>query len=161
MSNIALSNPNPALRWLLLALFLVLVIGAGSLIGISTAPGEWYAGLNKPPFNPPNWIFAPVWLALYICIAIAGWRVFLRAPKSSAMAFWVAQMLLNWLWSPTFFVLHMVWPAFIVILGVGLAIIGFIVESRKHDPFSGGIMVPYLAWVSFATLLNLSIGILN
>lgn len=161
MSNIALSNPNPALRWFLLALFLVVVIGAGSIIGVNTAPGEWYAGLNKPPFNPPNWIFAPVWLALYICIAIAGWRTVLREPLGLPMYFWVGQMLLNWLWSPTFFVLEMIWPALIVIVGVWLTIIGFIFTSRKDDPFSAGSMVPYLLWVSFATVLNLSIGILN
>ncbi len=161
MSNALVSNPGPVLRWSLLALFLAVVIGAGSIIGVNTAPGEWYANLNKPPFNPPNWIFAPVWFALYICIAIAGWRTFLRAPKSPAMCFWIAQMLLNWLWSPTFFVLQLIWPAFIVIFGVWLTIIGFIATSRQDDPFAGGLMVPYLAWVSFASVLNLSIGILN
>lgn len=155
------SQYSPPIRWALLALFVVTVAGAGALIGISTAPGAWFASLDKPPFNPPGWIFAPVWFALYICIAVAGWRTFLRAPKSPAMAFWVAQMLLNWLWSPTFFALNLIWPAFVVIVGVLLAIIGFIYTSRNDDAFSSGIMVPYLAWVSFATLLNLSIGILN
>lgn len=155
------SKPNSFARWFLLVVFLVIVVGAGSIIGINTAPGDWFAGLNKPPFNPPGWLFAPVWFALYICIAIAGWRIWLRAPKSTAMKFWGAQMLLNWLWSPTFFTLHLPWVAFIVILGVLGSIVGFIISARKVDDFSSGLMVPYLAWVSFATLLNLSIAILN
>jgi translocator protein len=61
-------------RYLTLALFIALVLGGGTLIGLMTLPGEWYAGLAKPPFNPPNWIFAPVWTLLYIMVAVAGWR---------------------------------------------------------------------------------------
>ena len=58
-----------------LVLFVALVLGGGLIIGFATAPGAWYAALSKPPFSPPNWIFAPVWSTLYIIIAIAGWRV--------------------------------------------------------------------------------------
>lgn len=148
-------------QWLILAVFLVVVIGAGGVIGVATAPGEWYAGLNKPPFNPPNWIFAPVWLALYVAIAVAGWRIWQRAPDSMAMTFWGGQLLLNWLWSPVFFSAHLLWPAFVVIIGVWLAIIGCIISARSIDRLSGWLLVPYLAWVSFATLLNLSIAVLN
>jgi len=65
-------------NWPALILFLILVVGGGLAIGFVTAPGAWYAGLAKPSFNPPNWLFAPVWTALYVLIGIAGWRTFER-----------------------------------------------------------------------------------
>ena len=80
----------------LLAAFLLVVIVVGGAICVSTAPGAWYAGLTKPPFNPPNWIFAPVWFALYVLIAVAGWCTFLADQASPRMRLWYAQMLLNW-----------------------------------------------------------------
>lgn len=146
---------------LLLAGFLIVVIGAGGLIGSMTAPGEWYAALDKPFFNPPNWIFAPVWTVLYIAIAIAGWRIWRIAPQSLVMKAWIAQLLLNWLWSPTFFTLQLLWPALIVILAVLTAIIIFMVMARHYDRLSAWLFAPYLAWVSFATLLNASVAYLN
>src|SRR5690606_10378327 len=93
-------------NWFLLAGFIAGVVGVGALIGITTAPGEWYDSLDKPPFNPPSWLFSPVWFTLYVLIAIAGWRIFLRDRQGTAMKLWVAQMLINWLWSPVFFSLH-------------------------------------------------------
>src|SRR5690554_3545525 len=91
MNTMAVSRNSPR-SWLTLAVFLAVVIGVGSLIGILTAPGEWYAGLDKPPFNPPNWIFGPVWFVLYVLIAIAGWRTFMRNPGGLAMKLWGGQM---------------------------------------------------------------------
>lgn len=146
---------------LLLAAFLVVVIGVGGAIGVSTAPGEWYGGLNKPPFNPPNWIFAPVWFALYVLIAIAGWRTFLAEPVSLAMRVWYAQMVLNWAWTPVFFALQLIWPAVAVIVALWLAIIAFIAITWRSDRVSSLLFAPYLAWVSFASLLNISIAVLN
>jgi tryptophan-rich sensory protein len=160
MNTLASDSRSPR-ALALLAGFLVVVIGIGALVGTSTAPGEWYAGLAKPPFNPPNWLFAPVWFCLYVLIAIAGWRTFLRAPRSSAMALWVGQMLLNWLWSPTFFSLQLLWPAVIVILAMLLAILAFITASWNRDRLAAILFVPYAAWVGFASLLNISIAVLN
>ena len=91
-------------RILNLIFFLALVVGGGIAIGIVTAPGEWYVNLVKPSFNPPNWIFAPVWTVLYVFIAIAGWRVWTRGNDLFAIQLWVIQLVLNFLWSPTFFV---------------------------------------------------------
>ena len=145
----------------LLALFLVVVIGIGAVIGISTAPGEWYAGLNKPPFNPPNWIFGPVWFTLYLLIAVAGWRTFLSEPTGTAMKLWFGQMALNWLWSPVWFGLHLIWPAFIVIVLIDALVLAFIANRWSRDRLSAWLFVPYAAWVLFASLLNLSIAILN
>lgn len=146
---------------ILLAVFLAVVIGVGALIGISTAPGEWYASLQKPAFNPPNWLFGPVWFALYVLIAIAGWRTFLREPGGAAMKFWYGQMALNWLWSPTWFALHWLWPAFAVIIAILALILAFIAQSWREDWISAWLFVPYAAWVAFASLLNLSIAVLN
>jgi tryptophan-rich sensory protein len=144
-----------------LVLFLVVVIGVGGTIGVLTAPGAWYESLAKPPFNPPNWLFGPVWTLLYIFIAIAGWRMTLRAPRSAAMRWWVAQMLLNWVWTPVWFALHLLWPAFAIIIAMLAAIIGFIVTTWREDRTSAVLFLPYAAWVGFASLLNLSIAILN
>ena len=151
-------TPRP---WLILAAFIIVVVAVGGLIGTQTLPGAWYQNLNKPPFNPPNWLFGPVWVTLYVLIALAGWRIFLIDRNSTAMKFWYAQMVLNWAWSPIWFKAQLIWPAFAVIVLIWLGIIGFIVTARKLDRAAVWLFVPYLAWVSFASLLNLSIGILN
>lgn len=145
----------------LLAAFLVLVIGVGSFIGTQTAPGLWYAGLDKPPFNPPNWVFGPVWLILYVLIAIAGWRTFLRGAASLGMGLWVGQMVLNWAWSPVFFLAENLWAAFAIIIPMLALILAFIVERWNVDRAAALMFMPYAAWVSFASLLNLSLAILN
>lgn len=147
--------------WIALAVFLVIVVGVGALIGTQTAPGTWYESLTKPPLNPPNWVFGPVWFTLYVMIAVAGWRIWTIAPKSTAMKLWGAQMLLNWAWSPIWFNAQQPWLALVVILAMWLSIVGFIATSRRHDTIAPWMFVPYLAWVSFATYLNLSIAILN
>lgn len=159
MSTAARIDIRP--NYVLLVLFLLVVIGVGGLIGVSTAPGEWYASLEKPPFNPPNWLFAPVWFALYVLIAIAGWRVATRMPRSTAMTLWIAQMVLNWLWSPVFFSLHLLWPAGVIIVAMLGVILAFIARTWRVDRPSALMFVPYALWVSFASLLNLGIAILN
>src|SRR5205809_5330325 len=92
---------------MMLGFFLLVVIGAGLVIGLTIQPGAWYASLNKPFFNPPNWIFGPAWTTLYILIAIAGWRTWLiEGVKGRAIKIWIGQMILNWLWTPLFFGAH-------------------------------------------------------
>ena len=89
-----------------LILFLLLVVGGGLVIGYLTAPGDWYAQLAKPAFNPPGWVFAPVWTTLYVLIAISGWRVSRRQEGHStrtSIRLWWIQLALNFLWSPVFF----------------------------------------------------------
>lgn len=147
--------------WLVLAIFLAIVVGVGALIGAQTAPGAWYEQLQKPPLNPPNWVFGPVWFTLYVMIAVAGWRTWVDNPGSTAMKFWGAQMLLNWAWSPIWFTANMPWLAFVVIIAMWLSIVGFILATRYRDKLAAWLFVPYLAWVSFATYLNLSIALLN
>ncbi len=147
--------------WIVLAVFIALVVGIGALIGTQSVPGPWYEQLQKPPLNPPNWVFGPVWFTLYIMIAVAGWRIWMIDAKSSAMKFWGVQMVLNWAWSPIWFLANMPWLAFAVIIAMWLSIAGFIGAARHRDRLAAWLFVPYLAWVSFATYLNLSIAILN
>ncbi len=147
--------------YLVLAGFIVLVLGGGTLIGYATLPGDWYAGLAKPPFNPPNWIFGPVWSLLYIFIAIAGWRTWLRAAPQPAMQVWIVQLILNFLWSPIFFGARQIGIALIVILALLATILIFIALSWSRDRIAALLFVPYAAWVAFASLLNASIWRLN
>ncbi len=93
-------------RYLALAAFIALVLGGGTLIGLTVQPDGWYAALNKPSFNPPNWVFAPVWSTLYVMIGVAGWLVWQRDWRSRMMAAWVGQLALNFIWTPVFFGLH-------------------------------------------------------
>ncbi len=161
MSTLTISDLKTPRALILLVAFLAVVIGVGAVIGILTAPGEWYANLAKPPFNPPNWLFGPVWFALYVLIAIAGWRTFLSEPNGTGMKLWCGQMALNWLWSPVWFSLHLLWPAFVVIIAILALIIIFIANRWNRDRLSALLFVPYAAWVGFASLLNLAIATLN
>ncbi|HZY68083.1 MAG TPA: TspO/MBR family protein [Devosia sp.] len=160
MDTIALDYRNPR-TIIVTLLFIGLVVGVGAVIGINTAPDGWYAALEKPPFNPPNWLFGPVWFTLYVLIGIAGARTFLRDPTSPAMFIWGAQMVLNWAWSPTWFTLHLLWPAFAIIVAILALIVAFIVATWKSERLSALLFVPYAAWVAFAGTLNLSIALLN
>jgi translocator protein len=148
-------------RYLPLVLFLVAVVGGGSLIGAGTAPGAWYAALDKPFFDPPDWLFGPVWTVLYILIAIAGWRIWTRQRTGGAMTAWWVQLGLNFLWSPVFFTLQMPGLAVLVVLALLASIVVFMRLAWERDRVSAWLFAPYLAWVAFATLLNVSIWWLN
>ena len=146
--------------WIALAVFLALCFGAAYL-GAMFPPGEWHAALAKPSWNPPNWVFGPVWTVLYIMIAIAGWLVWKSAPTSAAMGFWVAQLVFNAAWSWLFFGLHRMDLAFADIVLVWLAIVAFIIAAWPVSTTAAMLFVPYLIWVSFASALNYSIWNLN
>ncbi|MFP5077865.1 TspO/MBR family protein [Rhizobium sp. YIM 134829] len=152
---------NPMRPFFVYSLFILLVLGIGLAIGIINVPGDWYQSLNKPVFNPPNWIFAPVWTVLYIIIGYVGARTWLRDRHSKAMRFWFAQMLFNFAWSPLFFGLHELALALIVILALLISIFGFILTVRREDGLAAILFAPYAAWVAFASLLNGSILLLN
>ena len=141
--------------------FLILVLGGGLLIGANNVPGDWYQSLAKPAFNPPNWIFAPVWSLLYVLIAAVGARTWLSRRRSMAMRLWYAQLVLNFAWSPIFFGLQDPAAALIVILGLLVAVAGFIAAAWREDRTAALLFLPYLAWVAFATALNGAIVALN
>lgn len=143
------------------ALFIVLVLAAGILTGVSNLPGPWYDGLNKPFFQPPSWLFSPVWTVLYILIAIAGARTWLAAPASGRMQIWFAQMALNFLWSPAFFGQESPVLGLVVIVPLLVLIVIFIAASWNRDRIAAWLFAPYVLWTSFATLLNASIFAMN
>lgn len=141
--------------------FLVLVLGGGFGIGALTVPGDWYSGLAKPAFNPPNWLFGPVWTCLYVLIAIAGSRTFRRDRRGVAMKAWWLQLALNFAWPVAFFAAHAIAAALAVVLALLGTIIVFMVASRRLDPLAAWLFAPYAAWVGFAMALNGSILALN
>ena len=145
----------------LLLLFIAVSLGGGLLIGITNAPGEWYESLQKPVFNPPNWIFGPVWSVLYVMIGIAGARTWARGPSSAAMVSWFVQMALNFVWTPVFFTARRPDVALIVIAALLMAILAFVALTWRRDRLSSLLFLPYAAWVAFAAVLNFEIWRLN
>jgi len=146
---------------LTLILFVVLTVAGGSLAGYASIPGPWYQELQKPSFNPPSWIFGPVWTLLYVLIGIAGARVFIRERGNWLPKIWVIQILLNFAWSPVFFALHRPDLALLILIAMLIAILSFIVIAWNRDRPSALLFLPYAAWVSFAGLLNGAIWWLN
>ncbi len=146
---------------LLLPVFLVLVVGIGFLIGMSTPPDAWYSALEKPFFNPPNWVFGPVWSVVYVLIALAGWQVFRKRGWGLEMGLWLLQMGLNFVWSPIWFGLHAPWAAFAVISALWIVIVAFIIRTWRRERLAAVLFLPYVAWVSFALVLNGTIAVLN
>ena len=144
-----------------LMVFLVLVMGGGIAIGTLTAPGEWYANLAKPAFNPPNWIFGPVWTILYLFIALVGWRVWNSGRDKLALRLWFFQMGLNFLWSPVFFSAKRTDLALLIISLLFLMILAFIARTWSSDRLSSVLFIPYAVWVAFASVLNGAIFFLN
>ncbi len=148
-------------KWLNLAIFLILTVGGGLAIGLATMPDEWYRSLQKPSFNPPDWIFGPVWTVIYVLIALAGWRTWERDRAGIAMNAWFVQLVLNFIWSPIFFLQHSISGALAVIIGILAMIVIFTASSWRTDRIAALLFIPYGAWVAFATALNASIYSLN
>jgi translocator protein len=141
--------------------FLVLTVGGGLAIGVFNIPGAWYAALAKPSFNPPNWIFGPVWTTLYFMIAYAGWLLWLQNRNSLSMKLWFLALGLNFLWSPTFFGAENTGLALIVILALLATLVFYLAATWRVNNRAALLFLPYMAWVSFASLLNAAIFQLN
>jgi tryptophan-rich sensory protein len=129
------------------------------------AASDWYANLNKPSFNPPGWVFGPVWTVLYILMAVSAalvWHRGLHEPKVKlALALYIVQLFLNALWTPFFFGLQMPLLAFIDILLLWAAIILTILAFFRVSGYAAFLMAPYLVWTTFAAVLNFSLWYLN
>jgi tryptophan-rich sensory protein len=145
---------------MVLALFIIPVLGCGIAIGFLCPPGEWYARLAKPSFNPPNWLFAPAWTVLYGLIAIAGWRTW-DAGAGAAFAVWLAQLIVNFAWSPAFFRAHRGDIALALIVVLLALILAFIGLQWNADRIAAMLFLPYAAWVAFAATLNAALLRLN
>jgi len=149
-------------RWIGLAAFVVAVVGMGVLIGTSTPPGDWYAELQKPPLNPPNWLFPPVWTVLYTLIAYVGWRTRERSGRRSPQfSLWAIQMGLNFVWSPIVFSVNELGLGLLVLVTLLFCLFVFILRAWKSDRVSAFLFLPYAAWVAFATYLNAGLYVLN
>jgi translocator protein len=153
-------------KWIALAVLLALVFAVSAFGSYFTLPKipTWYAGLTKPWFNPPSWVFGPVWTVLYVLMAVAAWRIWMTPhseDRRKALVWWGIQLVLNALWSPIFFGLEQPrWAlAIIAVLFTAVAITLF--RFLPLDRPAGWMLIPYLAWVCYATLLNAAIVALN
>ena len=150
-----------------LIVFLVVpqLVGILGALGTGTGMTPWYAELNKPSFQPPSWVFGPVWTLLYLSMGYAAWRVYQHWPRDAArrtaLTWFGAQLVLNAAWSPIFFGAHAITLALGVIVLLWIAVLGTILTFRKVDALASYLLWPYLAWVSFATVLNAAIVHLN
>ena len=145
-------------------LVFVVLSAAAALTGSRFRPGEWYERLKKPSWRPPNWLFAPVWSALYLMMAVAAWLVWkdVGLPAAQApLALWLGQLINNAAWTPAFFGLKRPDLGLVVIVALWLAIATTIVAFTAVSAAATWLMAPYLGWVSFAALLNLAVWRLN
>ena len=155
-----------AQRIIALAAFVLICFAAAGLGGLVTAPQipNWYADLAKPSWTPPNWIFGPVWTLLYLTMAFSAWLVWRQAGFAGAklpLALFAIQLALNSLWSVLFFGLQNPGAAAVEILLLWAAILATLLGFWKRSNLAGALLVPYLAWVGFAGVLNVAIWLMN
>jgi translocator protein len=149
-----------------LCLLVVICLAAGMIGGAVTTPkiASWYAGLAKPAWTPPNWIFGPVWTILYLCMAISAWLVWRKdvgsTPKAPLVLFGI-QLALNVLWSCLFFGLQSPRLAFFELVLLWLAITATTAMFWRRSIVAGVLLLPYLLWVTFAGALNFAVWRLN
>lgn len=144
----------------------VVCLFAGFMGSVVTTPSipVWYTGLNKPAFSPPNWIFMPVWTALYVLMGISlyiVWEKDVKGSSKNAISIFILQLLLNILWSAVFFGLHSVAAGLAVVILLWIAIYFTILNFLPISKAAANLLIPYILWVTFATLLNLSLLIMN
>ena len=154
-------------KWLHLIVSILITEGiavTASVFTISQIP-VWYSTLNKPSFNPPSWLFGPVWTTLYLLIATSAYLVWRQRDGSElykkAKTAYIVQLILNFAWSAVFFGMHQVLGALVVIGLLWLSIVTIIYYFSKFNKVAAWLLVPYLLWVSFASVLNLYIYLLN
>jgi tryptophan-rich sensory protein len=139
-------------------------VGVGIVSGLLFKPDSWYAALDKPSFNPPAWLFAPVWTLLYAAMGGAArriWRLPVSVERTWALRKFAVQLALNAAWTPVFFGAHSLGGGVLVIVSMLFAIAVTIQGFHPLDKLAAWLLAPYLAWVSFATLLNVALLALN
>jgi benzodiazapine receptor len=149
---------RPLLAFVLCTLF----VGAGGTVFSEPAIRGWYAELVHPVLTPPNWVFPWVWTTLYIMMAVAAWRVWrIVGIRSTEMATYAIQLGLNFLWSVIFFGRHRIGAAFAEILILDLAIVATAILFFRRDRLAGLMLLPYLAWSLYASILTHDLALLN
>lgn len=150
-----------------LAASVIIALSAGAIGSIFTSASlfTWYAGIAKPSFNPPDWVFGPVWTLLFVLMAISLFLVWKKGTHKKAVRIalfiYAVQLLLNILWSALFFGLQNPFFAFLEIIVLWAAILLTIVFFHRISRPAAWLLVPYLLWVSFAAVLNITIYLLN
>ena len=149
-----------------LVVSLLVTVGLGSLGGIFTISEipNWYAGLQKPSFNPPNWLFGPVWTLLYILMGISVylvWKQPVSTDRNIALLLFIVQFVLNFFWSVIFFKQHQIGWALVEIILMWIFIFLTIIWFGRITSTASWLLVPYISWVSFAAILNAAIWKLN
>jgi benzodiazapine receptor len=170
------SRPTPAKRRATSALMLLAFLAisfAVAAFGSTTTAGNvdgWYADAEKAPWNPPNWLFGPAWTLLYTLMSVAAWLVWRerhRLPVRRALTLYVGQLVLNALWTPVFFGLYpalgtpALWIALVIILALDVAVLLTMLAFWRVSRGAAWLLVPYWAWVLFATTLNAALAALN
>ncbi len=149
---------------LLLIAFIVLPLSVGFLGSLVTSPGlvDWYPSLVKPFFTPPNWLFAPAWTLLFVLMGLSAFLVFVKKNRfDSGLILFLIQLVFNFGWSFLFFFLKNPFIAFLEITLLWLLILLTLISFWRVSKTAGWLFVPYLIWVSFASMLNLAIVLLN
>lgn len=149
-----------------LAISILLPLSVGAVAGMFTSQAvpTWYASLNRPSFSPPNWIFGPVWTTLYILLGISFFLIWKESPskfRNLAIIVFAVQLLLNFVWSFIFFYFNLIGIALIEIILLWISIAFMIYLFHKIKPVAAYLNIPYLLWVSFASILNAGYYFLN
>lgn len=166
------ASPSPArpamtaASWAAWLAWVLAVVAAGSAAGLLFVPGDWYLGLAKPTWNPPAWLFGPVWIALYALLGTSAWLVSREpaVPVAERRSAWIAfgaHALLNLAWTPLFFGLRQPGLAFVDICLVWLVLLAVTLRFGRIRPLAGYLLLPQVLWVSFALVLNGTIWLMN
>jgi len=152
--------------WKKMLIGAIVCLALGSASGLSTVSeiNSWFTTINKPTWNPPNWIFGPMWTTLYILMGAAFgriWHLEDSKAKKTAMIFFVVQFVLNLTWTPVFFGLHQISLALGIILLMLTLIVITLRQFMRLDKIAGAMLIPYMLWVAFASFLNYTIMTLN
>jgi translocator protein len=169
MAQASMGSPHPlqSLRghpWLALVLWLLLCQAVGAAGSLVTETGAWYQSLDRPPWNPPSWVFAPVWIALYAVMAAAAWLIWREPPgrrRRLALGLFLVQLAANGLWSPLFFGLRSPGLALLDMAVLLAALVATIVAFARVQRAAAWLLAPYLAWVLYAASLNVWIWAKN
>ncbi|MFA5406258.1 MAG: TspO/MBR family protein [Candidatus Nanoarchaeia archaeon] len=152
-------------EWKKLIISIIIAQAAGMIGSVFTTPSiaTWYASINRPPITPPNWLFAPMWISLFTLMGVGFYFIWVKGIKKHKLAstLYFIQLGLNSLWSIIFFGLHSILFGAIEIVFLWFFILATIIEFKAVDKRAGYLLLPYLAWVTLATLLNISIVFFN
>ena len=153
-------------RWIGLLLFISVCLAAGGLGAIATTPeiNGWYRTIAKPAWNPPDWVFGPVWTTLFVMMGLAAWLVWKPSGFRAAylpLTLFASQLALNIAWSWIFFGMHQIGWAFVEIVTLWVTILATNIAFFRRSKGAGFLLVPYLAWVTFASVLNFTVWRMN